>query len=68
MSVIIEVLHLLLYDAILLAILLAVLVPLGLRNNAATAVAKRTFYGYVSTPTVNAYLWLILLLPSYAAL
>ena len=68
MSVILEVLHLLLYDAILLAILLAVLVPLGLRNNAATAVAKRNFFGYFSNPTGYAFLCLFVLLTSFAAI
>jgi len=68
MSVILEVLHLLLYDVILLAILLAILVPLGLRNKAATAVAKRNFFGYFSNPTGYAFLCLFVLLTSFAAI
>jgi ABC-2 type transport system permease protein len=68
MAVILEVLHLLLYDVILLVILLAILVPLGLRNKAATAVAKRNFFGYFSNPTGYAFLCLFVLLTSFAAI
>ena len=48
MSVIFEVLQLLMLDALLLVALLAVLIPLGMRKQAAQAVAKRNFFGYFS--------------------
>jgi len=68
MSVIFEVLQLLMLDALLLVALLAVLIPLGMRKQAAQAVAKRNFFGYFSNPTGYAFLCLFVLLTSFAAI
>ena len=68
MSVIFEVLKLLGFDILLCAVLLAVLIPLGMRKQAAQAVAKRNFLGYFSNPTGYAFLCLFVLLTSFAAI
>jgi ABC-2 type transport system permease protein len=67
MAMILEVLRLLLFDAIFVGLLLVALLPLVIYKRAALAVMKRNFIGYFSNPTGYVFLCLFVLLTSLAA-
>ncbi|MCH2124516.1 MAG: Gldg family protein [Pirellulaceae bacterium] len=54
-------------DLLFVALLAVIALPLGLRKRAALAVLRRNFVGYFSNPTGYVFLFLFVLLTSFAA-
>ncbi|MCH2130728.1 MAG: Gldg family protein [Pirellulaceae bacterium] len=67
LPVVIEMLKLLMFDLIVVAIFLAAVIPLSKYRPAASAVLKRNFLAYFSNPTGYVFLCLFVLLTSLAA-
>lgn len=63
----IEILQLVLYDAIFIGLFLVALLPLAMYKRAAAAVLKRNFFGYFSNPTGYVFLCIFVLLTSFFA-
>ena len=67
LPIVFEMLKLLMFDLVVVAVFLALLIPLSKYRHAAYAVLKRNFQAYFSNPTGYVFLCLFVLLTSLAA-
>ena len=66
-EIFLQLLKLLVFDAIVIAIVLAALIPLSKAKPATFAVLKRNFVGYFSNPTGYVFICVFVFLSSFAA-